>query len=137
MEAYLVGMVLLILQVLQPKLALFYLLGLFLAVLLDSFQGFGVSEGATQVRDGVSHPVRKRARHRASAVAPRGSEDLVKLLLQHRGLGQRPVGLLLVAEDNVFQNGTRHTDQLWYLTIQVRATEALAYFLKWCEHGHL
>ncbi len=54
MEAYLVGVVLLILQVLQPKLALFYLLGLFLAVLLDSFQGFGVPEGITQVRDGQS-----------------------------------------------------------------------------------
>jgi hypothetical protein len=57
MEAYLVGMVLLILQVLQPKLALFYLLGLFLAVLFDSFQGLGVSEGIMQVLNGVSLPV--------------------------------------------------------------------------------
>lgn len=61
------------------------------------------------------------ARDEDDGNSPRRLEDLVKLLLERSGFAERPVGLLLVAEDDVLEDGLRDSEQTRNLGIDLAA----------------
>lgn len=53
--------------------------------------------------------------------APRGLKDLVKLLLERCGFTEGPVGLLLMAEDDVVEDRLGHAEQSRHLGVNLAA----------------
>ena len=62
--------------------------------------------------------------HLESLGVSRGLEYVVKLLLQHRALGQRPAALLLVAEDHVLHYRPGDAQQVGDVLVQLAALVA-------------
>jgi hypothetical protein len=84
-----------------------------LAQILDRVEGLGI-------------PVPGRALNERTPCARGGGilcrlEDVVKLLLERCGLGQWPVRVLLMAEDDVLEHGPGHTKQVRDFCVHLRA----------------
>lgn len=75
--------------------------------LLDGVESVG-EPGKKRGRRGQR---RTRLRTRRSRNEPRSLEDLVELLLEGSRLAERPVGLFLMAEDDVVEDSLRDSEQ--------------------------